>query len=153
MKHPEIKSKLMEYYDGELPSAEINEVHVHLADCSECRRELERWQKIKGVFFSVGPVEAPSGLVDNVMRRIWTEGKIPDSFDIVSAIRWLVPTVGVAFGILFFLSILPIEGDASISTEVIMLSNGNGGVPLEELVTEHDSQNTEWIQIVWGEIQ
>jgi len=45
--------------DGELSAEEKASLEIHLRECSECRRELEGFQKVKGVVQTMKYKEPP----------------------------------------------------------------------------------------------
>src|SRR2546430_17459694 len=63
----ESRERLSELLDEALPTRERALVEAHLADCQECRRELERLRATVSILRRVEPVRAPVGFVDRVM--------------------------------------------------------------------------------------
>ncbi len=66
----ESRERLSELLDEVLPAPERAEVDAHLADCPECRRELERLRATVSLLQRVEPVRAPAGFVDRVMAAV-----------------------------------------------------------------------------------
>jgi len=66
----ESRERLSELLDEVLPARERAEVEAHLADCPECRRELERLRATVSILQRVEPVRAPVGFVDRVMAAV-----------------------------------------------------------------------------------
>jgi hypothetical protein len=66
----ESRERLSELLDEVLPAPERAEVEAHLADCPECRRELERLRATVSLLRRVEPVRAPVGFVDRVMAAV-----------------------------------------------------------------------------------
>jgi anti-sigma factor RsiW len=66
----ESRERLSELLDEVLPASERAEVDAHLADCPECRRELERLRATVSLLQRVEPVRAPAGFVDRVMAGV-----------------------------------------------------------------------------------
>lgn len=73
----DVKKLLMPYYDGELPPAEATAVTNALADCPDCRSELDELEHIHA--FAADAFTAPlaavdfSGVYSGVMARIAAE--------------------------------------------------------------------------------
>jgi anti-sigma factor RsiW len=66
----ESRERLSELLDEVLPARERALVEAHLADCPECRRELERLRATVSLLQRVEPVRAPAGFVDRVMAGV-----------------------------------------------------------------------------------
>jgi hypothetical protein len=66
----ESRERLSELLDEALPARERALVEAHLADCPECRRELERLRATVSILQRVEPVRAPVGFVDRVMAAV-----------------------------------------------------------------------------------
>jgi len=66
----ESRERLSELLDEVLPARERALVDAHLADCPECRRELERLRATVSLLQRVEPVRAPAGFVDRVMVAV-----------------------------------------------------------------------------------
>ena len=66
----ESRERLSELLDEVLPAPERAEVDAHLADCPECRRELERLRATVSLLQRVEPARAPAGFVDRVMAAV-----------------------------------------------------------------------------------
>ena len=69
-----IKELLAGYQDGELDSEQLAMVQAHLAECTDCREELTRLDKVKEVTgkvkFNDLPLEVWEGYWHNLYRRI-----------------------------------------------------------------------------------
>jgi len=66
MNHPD-ENELIEYREGELPHRE--EITAHLADCADCRKELERIDAVLAALDAL-PVEDPGA---DYGRRVWQQ--------------------------------------------------------------------------------
>src|SRR2546422_2438637 len=66
----ESRERLSELLDEALPTRERALVEAHLADCQECRRELEQLRATVSILRRVEPVRAPVGFVDRVMATV-----------------------------------------------------------------------------------
>jgi len=69
-----IKELLAGYQDGELDAEQLATVQTHLAQCSACREELARLEKVKEVTAKVKfndlPLEVWEGYWQSIYRRI-----------------------------------------------------------------------------------
>jgi len=116
MDHSEIKERLFDYYDGELPSAERTLIKLHLHDCGECRRQLELWAQTATALLQPLRAGSTDYFVQNVMRRVRLfvqrdEGRRWESF-----VRWALPALALsagAFAVLFLYTMWPGEGSAN----------------------------------------
>jgi hypothetical protein len=66
----ESRERLSELLDEVLHARERALVDAHLADCPECRRELERLRATVSLLQRVEAVRAPAGFVDRVMAAV-----------------------------------------------------------------------------------
>lgn len=69
-----IKELLAGYQDGELDAQQLETVQTHLAECSDCREELARLNKVKEVAGKVKyndlPLEVWDGYWQSIYRRV-----------------------------------------------------------------------------------
>lgn len=63
-----------EYIEGELTAAEMRELEAHIAECEECRKELEELRALKEAIKSAEK-EMPDGLHSRIMASIEAEPK------------------------------------------------------------------------------
>ena len=63
-----------EYIEGELTAAEMRELEAHIAECEECRKELEELRALKEAIKSADK-EMPDGLHSRIMASIEAEPK------------------------------------------------------------------------------
>ena len=63
-----------EYIEGELTAAEMREFEAHIAECEECRKELEELRALKETIKSAEK-EMPDGLHSRIMASIEAEPK------------------------------------------------------------------------------
>ena len=70
------KFRLMadEYIEGELTAAEMRELEAHIAECEDCRKELEELRALKEAIRSAEE-EMPEGLHSRIMASIESEPK------------------------------------------------------------------------------
>lgn len=75
MRCDEIRKRLSEYLDGELPPDGKRSVEEHLAGCEGCRRELSELELTLGHLRSLPEVEPPPFYTQSVMRRVREEAQ------------------------------------------------------------------------------
>ena len=63
-----------EYIEGELTAAEMRELEAHIAECEDCRKELEELRALKEAIKSAEK-EMPDGLHSRIMASIEAEPK------------------------------------------------------------------------------
>ena len=97
MDHETLKSKLFEFYDGELPPQEARAFAQHIASCGECRAEIDAWKSAAETFLNEAEVHAPEGFAARVMARIMEKEGAHEPvrasiFELLSLPRWEVLT-------------------------------------------------------------
>ncbi len=125
MDHEAIKERLLLLNDREWAEGERQEITAHLQSCIECRKTLERWQRIQSVLARsqrLGPSEV---FVDGVMSRLAAreaaqeQGTLrrPWAFP-----NWLFPALG--YGFAFLLMMIAIESrEAPMNTAAVLLAD------------------------------
>lgn len=76
MKHQELKELLPLYVDGGLDKDEEEWVESHLAECEECRKELESYQEHYDFLTQIDDVEVSADFLASVMRRVREEQRL-----------------------------------------------------------------------------
>jgi len=126
MNHEEIRSKLSELYDGELPEAEKSEVRSHLKGCGECAQSLSRMQAASASLFRIPPIQVRESFVQDVMERLRADEK-PARRTLTGVFaRWLVPAAAMGLAAYIFFVSIPQE-EIPVSTEALLLVNGREG--------------------------
>lgn len=65
-----IRDMLPDYHLGRLSSGEVEEVRRHLAECADCREELEEISRVFDLMaFGVPPASPPAALKERVLSR------------------------------------------------------------------------------------
>jgi anti-sigma factor RsiW len=127
MKHEDIVGKLSEYRDGALGASERESVSRHAADCADCAAVLSDWERLSKAFFARPPaptVFQTEAFAARVMSRLSAAETGPLSW---LTGRWLVPALGLSFGLLA-LSFLPGGGaDALDPASSLLLSRADRG--------------------------
>lgn len=70
MNHDEIKSKLDEFIDNELPEDQSREIVRHVAACPECGRAVTDYKKAAAFFFARTEVPEDRGFTARVMAAL-----------------------------------------------------------------------------------
>lgn len=73
MKHAEIRELLPLYIDGGLDRDEVEIVEAHLAECEDCRKELEVFEANFAFLESSEEIEVPETFMGSLMQRIELE--------------------------------------------------------------------------------
>lgn len=63
-----------EYIEGELTDAEMREFEAHIAECEDCRREVESARRLYAILRS-SREPAPDGLHSRIMKAVKAEGR------------------------------------------------------------------------------
>ena len=85
MRHADLKKKLPDYLEGELPLETRALVDAHLDDCRDCAREVEEMRQTIRLLRELPDPEPPPMIAANVMRRIRAGEARPGFFDRVTA--------------------------------------------------------------------
>ena len=70
MDHNTFKSRLYEFYDGELAGEEAQIFSKHLSSCRQCQSEIKLWKSASQAFFKKPEVQVLSGFSQRVMNKI-----------------------------------------------------------------------------------
>jgi hypothetical protein len=70
MNHDEFLLGIDEYLDGDLPPEEEAAMEAHLADCGECRGEIQTYRRLRRLAFASEPVPIPDDLGYRIRRRL-----------------------------------------------------------------------------------
>ena len=90
MKHSVVRSLLVGFHEGTLPSDEKKTVENHLALCSECRNYSENIARTFKILQSEGPAEVPTHYFSNLLPRIRLRiEERPHSFAWLSPAPWI----------------------------------------------------------------
>lgn len=107
MDHNTLKSKLYEFYDGELSEEESQLFSIHLLSCRECQLEIELLKKTALAYFKKPEIQISEGFSEKLMDRI--REKIPieqkskhfSFLDLLSLPRWEIATALSMFLLIF----------------------------------------------------
>ncbi len=123
MEHQEIMEKLTAFRDPEMPESEKREITAHLEICAECRNLFSRWERLSAGLRRTALPEASDFFVSRVMKRLDAlEEPEPERVSGWRLPRWLVMSIGYAFGIsLMFLAIA--NRQTPVNAAVVLLSD------------------------------
>jgi predicted anti-sigma-YlaC factor YlaD len=111
------------YLDGELRGARLQHVETHLAECSECRLELESLQKLSSLLHEVPTPEfTPSERFATEVNLLLPHKRVITSRRKVVEIGWWMVPVGL-------LTIWIFIGTSFLVTDILAAVNGLGLVP------------------------
>jgi anti-sigma factor RsiW len=68
--------QLSAYHDGELRPAECEALGAHLAQCAECRSELEQLRALSRLVADAATVPLPQGLLERAHERVDSAGEV-----------------------------------------------------------------------------
>lgn len=80
MECSQTRKMISQYVDCELEPNEEKGLLSHVADCPECKRELEEVKSMQHLFASAERFEAPLGFVTRVMARLEERDQVSSSF-------------------------------------------------------------------------
>jgi hypothetical protein len=159
MKCEDVKTKLIDYYEGELQNRERDVVEVHLKECGECLTELDQFiYTLELVLRSSSVPELPdtfwSQFTTDVLHKIQQERQtekapLPFRFFELPYIRIDMTTLAWAAIFVFILGLLGYYGyvgyvrDQSLSDQVVQ--QGEERIDIETLARmfQEDSQNSQ----------
>ena len=127
MTHDEIKSRLSEFLDGELPEGERRELSSHVARCSDCRGAAQDFRGVGRALFQPLPLSDSERFVRSVMSRLPEEA--PAARAGFAWNFWWVPSLSLGFAAL--LAILALRRESPIGTETLLLADSGGSSPAE----------------------
>ncbi len=153
-----LKNRLSAYLDGELDARTSSQIALHLEECSSCKFEFERLQKLNMFLEAEQPLPADPYFLSRLRARLRNEDR---KMPVVSnAWRWaaraLVPVtiaVGLVFGI--FLGTHLTEKLSSDADTAFKISDSYfdedvfSAIPQGSLTAEYTSLN-HWEQNVEG---
>ena len=129
MDHRTIQDKLEAFYDGELAAIEAQEITGHMSVCGECREAVEKWRRMKHVFFQVSPPRPSENFVLQVMEKI--EPK--ETFTLEALFRWSIPTLAFMGAALFLVFVWPAD-----ESDVLATFLAKGGSPFSVQAVDFD---------------
>ncbi|MFA6030478.1 MAG: zf-HC2 domain-containing protein [Elusimicrobiota bacterium] len=131
MEHDDLKARLSEYLDGELPEAERSAVEAHLTGCPSCREEVREWTLLRGKLFQV-PARPAAAETEVFVRRLMA--RLPEEEAGEEApldYRWLMPALGFSFAALLF-SFYPLSSTQADPLSGVLLADAGSAAPSGE---------------------
>jgi anti-sigma factor RsiW len=93
MSQCQFQSKIAAYHDGELDQAASKDVELHLAECNQCREELQELRQVTAAMADFDPGDITQIELARLHREI-------DNADEGSLVRFSVGLVGLAASVL-----------------------------------------------------
>ncbi|NLM44983.1 MAG: hypothetical protein GX201_13405 [Clostridiales bacterium] len=104
----QVRKKLYRYISGDTDKSETILIQDHLNSCFQCKLEYERIVDIKHILSNMGrSIEAPSGLITNIMDSIDLQRYKTIGINAVNSIRSLGISMVAAGLIMALLSLYP----------------------------------------------
>jgi hypothetical protein len=110
------------YFDGELPGPRLRQVENHLAECDECRAELDGLQRLSALLretASTGEFISSERFVSNLNLNLPRQPEAPQPRKVFEIGWWLIP-LGV-LGTWFFIQV-------TFSLSSLFLAASNAGL-------------------------
>jgi len=73
MNHEIINALLFKAHDKELSPDTLAQIQEHLTSCSQCRTEVEEWDKLSSALHKIPASKAPAHFTNAVMARLENE--------------------------------------------------------------------------------
>ena len=120
MECEKVRDRFSALLEGDISLSEEKAVREHLSSCSDCRRDLEQFNKTVHWLHSVEDVEVPDGFLSDVQRKIEDRNKTPGQGAIVKK-SWLnypipfklpiqaVAMVAILFLVVYLTKMVPYE--------------------------------------------
>ncbi|WP_409252970.1 anti-sigma factor domain-containing protein [Bacillus sp. SCS-153A] len=124
--------QLLDYYNGHLSDIERTRFEKHLADCEECREDLQQLRELEEYLpFASQPVEPPQYLEDKVFANILEDeerAEVQPERSITRKTRWMFPSVAALLalsliGNAYFLTQLGEEPEVAVEETVDQVLN------------------------------
>lgn len=163
MNHDEIKSKLYEFYDAELPQDQQKEIASHIESCPACKTEIQLWKRTAEFFFKKPHVEKNEQLTEKIMASILQKEEPVEQgfayrFDFYSLFQWKsLAALSLLLVILFYSIDKRLISQEVIQLDSVFLSaNGNGhGSKINNhdqwLFSNKESGKDEFMQLVFAD--
>lgn len=131
------------YHDGELNQWQVEQVEAHLAECPDCRRELESLQRLSDLLRSAPDMETAASPEDFVRRVQRGLDNAPRHSSWRSGFRlsWQLAPLGMMLVLVFvqttlqlsnIVSVLGVVGNEQVGDGVALLQQRLGaGLPIE----------------------
>ncbi len=120
MECQEVRDRFSSLLEGELNSSEEKAVREHLASCSECQKDFEKFEKTIRWLHSIGETEVPDGFLSEIHKKMEAQkqmglkaGKIrPGWFNTLIQLKLpvqAVAMVAIVFLVLYLTKMMPFE--------------------------------------------
>lgn len=120
MECQEVRDRFSSLIEGELNSSEEKAVREHLASCSECQKDFEKFEKTIRWLHSIGEADVPEGFLSGIHKKMeaqkrmgLTAGKVrPGWFNTLVQLKLpaqAVAMVAIVFLVLYLTKMIPFE--------------------------------------------
>jgi anti-sigma factor RsiW len=145
MNHDEIKAKLNEFIDNELPEEQRREIIRHVASCPDCGRSVTDYRKAAAFFFARPEVRESESFVDRVMAALSQRGALPHPLAIFFSYLFQWRTAGALASILvLWIGFVAPRDGAQTASWNTRLTASTGSDPL--LLSDPEMEFEEWAQ-------
>ena len=141
-----VKDDLLQYLDHNLPQADVVRLEAHLADCSECRKELDCLERTRALIQKRSEVPVPS-LWDGVHARIREEKVLSIWPHLEWAGKRLVPLCAAAALLVAVLGDLNGE-DPTVTLEDVLRSQWLGESPVTVVLDDADISRDDILMLI-----
>ncbi|MBU0741053.1 zf-HC2 domain-containing protein [bacterium] len=66
----EIRTRLQDYLDGDLPRKESMSLFLHIRECDSCGKDLEEMQRLNGLLGGLPPVQPPEDFDARILESV-----------------------------------------------------------------------------------
>src|SRR5512136_1415102 len=120
MECEQVRDRFSSLLEGELNPSEEKAVREHLASCSECQRDFEKFEKTIRWLHSIEEAEVPDGFFSEIHKKMEDQKKIgpmagkvrPGWFNTLVRLKLpvqAVAMVAIVFLVLYLTKMLPVE--------------------------------------------
>jgi len=101
MDHEKLREDLHALRDGELSGEARAQVLRHLGECSQCRLEYDRWERMSALFRA--PAAPAAAETERFVRRVMDAFDPPRPRSLWAGGSWLIPALGAGMAALALL--------------------------------------------------
>ncbi len=111
---------LSAHLDGELTDTEANAIELHLASCTECRREFDELRQARAAVRGLPLLNPPAGIFEDMLPQaeITTERS--------ARYRWLVPVAAAMVAVVVAVGVITTPPSVDIPMERVAVQHAAG---------------------------